>query len=56
SHNGLLAEEREVPLFVFGDAFSLDPAAKPLQTELCGTICELLGVPHDKTVCRELLK
>ncbi|MNM14659.1 Type I phosphodiesterase / nucleotide pyrophosphatase [compost metagenome] len=56
SHNGLLAEEREVPLFVFGDAFSLDPAAKPLQTELCGTICELLGAAHDKTVCRELLK
>jgi hypothetical protein len=45
-----------VPLFVFGDAFSLDPAAKPLQTELCGTICELLGAAHDKTVCRELLK
>lgn len=56
SHNGLLAEEREVPLFVFGEAFSLDPAAKPLQTELCGTICELLGVTHDKPVCRELLK
>ncbi|GGU69071.1 hypothetical protein GCM10009504_27640 [Pseudomonas laurentiana] len=55
SHNGLLPEEREVPLFVFGDAFSLDPAAKPLQTELCGTICELMGIAHDKPVCRELL-
>lgn len=55
SHNGVLPEEREVPLFVFGDAFSLDPAAKPLQTELCGTVCELLGIPHDKPVCRELL-
>ncbi|HLA32650.1 MAG TPA: alkaline phosphatase family protein [Pseudomonas sp.] len=56
SHNGLLAEERQVPLFVLGDAFSLDPAAQPRQTELCGTVCELLGVPHDKPVCRELLK
>lgn len=55
SHNGLLPEEREVPLFVFGDAFSLDPNAKPLQTELCGTICQLLGVAHDKPFCRELL-
>ncbi|MBS7661383.1 alkaline phosphatase family protein [Pseudomonas lalucatii] len=56
SHNGLLAEEREVPLFVLGEAFSLDSRAQPKQTELCGTVCELLGVPHDKPVCRELLK
>ena len=55
SHNGLLPEEREVPLFVLGEAFSLDPDARPRQTELCGTICELLGVPHDKPVCREML-
>ncbi|MES2818014.1 MAG: alkaline phosphatase family protein [Pseudomonadota bacterium] len=55
SHNGLLPEEREVPLFVLGDAFSLDGAARPLQTELCGTVCELLGVPHDKPLCRALL-
>jgi predicted AlkP superfamily pyrophosphatase or phosphodiesterase len=56
SHNGLLVEEREVPLFVLGSAFSLNRAAQPKQTELCGTICELLGVAHDKPVCRELLK
>lgn len=55
SHNGLLPEEREVPLFVLGSAFSLDPAAKPKQTELCGTLCELLGVAHDKPLCRALL-
>ncbi|MEE5126152.1 alkaline phosphatase family protein [Pseudomonas alliivorans] len=55
SHNGLLPEEREVPLFVLGEAFSLDPDARPRQTDLCGTICELLGVPHDKPVCREIL-
>ncbi|WP_263138596.1 alkaline phosphatase family protein [Pseudomonas sp. RIT-PI-AD] len=55
SHNGLLNEEREVPLFVLGDAFSLDGYAQPKQTELCGTLCELLGVPHDKPFCRELL-
>lgn len=56
SHNGLLAEEREVPLFVLGSAFSLNRDAQPKQTELCGTVCELLGVAHDKPVCRELLK
>jgi len=56
SHNGLLPEEREVPLFVLGSAFSLDPTARPKQTELCGTLCELLGVPHDKPLCPELLK
>lgn len=56
SHNGLLPEEREVPLFVLGSAFSLDAAAHPKQTELCGTLCELLGVAHDKPLCRELLK
>lgn len=55
SHNGLLPEEREVPLIVIGDAFSLDPAARPQQTELCGTVCQLLGVAHDKPWCRELL-
>ena len=55
SHNGLLPEEREVPLIVLGDAFSLDPAARPQQTELCGTVCQLLGVAHDKPWCRELL-
>ena len=56
SHNGLLPEEREVPLFVLGDAFSLNPDATPKQTEICGTICKLLGVAHDKPVCQELLK
>jgi len=55
SHNGLLAEEREVPLIVLGSAFSLDPAARPQQTELCGTLCQLLGAAHDKPWCRELL-
>jgi predicted AlkP superfamily pyrophosphatase or phosphodiesterase len=56
SHNGLLPEEREVPLFVLGDAFSHNAQAQPKQTELCGTLCELLGVTHDKPLCRELLK
>ncbi len=56
SHNGLLPEERQVPLFVIGDAFSLDANARPRQLELCGSICQLLGVPHDKPYCAELLK
>lgn len=56
SHNGLLAQEREVPLFVLGEGFSLDPAAAPKQTELCGTVCQLLGIDHDKPFCQALLK
>ncbi|WXL27799.1 alkaline phosphatase family protein [Ectopseudomonas mendocina] len=56
SHNGLLVEEREVPLFVLGSAFSLNASAQPTQLLLCGTVCELLGVRHDKPVCRELLQ
>ncbi|MFF7707943.1 alkaline phosphatase family protein [Pseudomonas sp. NPDC007930] len=56
SHNGLLPEEREVPLFVFGEGFSLNPNARPRQTELCGTVCSLLGIPHTKPLCQELLR
>ncbi len=56
SHNGLLEEERQVPLFVLGDAFSFNPDVEPRQTELCGTVCALLGVAHDKPVCRDLLR
>ena len=55
SHGGLLPEEREVPLWVIGDRFSFADAA-PAQTEICGTICELMGVAHDKPMCQALLK
>ncbi len=54
SHGGVLPEERQVPLFVFGAGFSLDDA-DPQQTELCGTICDLLQAAHDKPRCRALL-
>ncbi len=54
SHGGILPEERQVPMFVFGSAFSLK-AATPLQTELCGTVCELLKISHDKPHCADLL-
>lgn len=54
SHGGTLAEEREVPLFVFGEGFSLGEAT-PRQVEICGTVCSLLGLAHDKPWCRELL-
>ncbi|WP_263260844.1 alkaline phosphatase family protein [Pseudomonas sp. RIT-PI-S] len=55
SHNGLLAEEREVPLFVLGSAFNLAPTAQPRQAQICGLICDLLGAAHDKPACPELL-
>lgn len=49
-------EESLVPFFVFGSAFSLTPDIKIAQTEICGTICQLLNVPHDKSFCQALLK
>ncbi|MEN3751952.1 alkaline phosphatase family protein [Mangrovibacter yixingensis] len=55
SHGGILEEETCVPLFVFGDGFSKLPDLTIPQTTLCGTVCELLGVAHDKPVCRALL-
>ena len=55
SHGGILPEETQVPLFVFGKGFSLQPDLQPQQTELCGIVCTLLGVEHDKPLCRALL-
>ncbi|WP_417604540.1 alkaline phosphatase family protein [Oceanimonas baumannii] len=55
SHSGTLPEEREVPLFVLGSAFTHDRHAHPCQTELCGTLASLLGIDHHKPLCRELL-
>lgn len=57
SHGGTLAEERDVPLYVIGDGFSHDTGAIPRQLELCGTVCELLGVQdHGKPVATSLLR
>lgn len=55
SHGGILPEERAVPLFVFGSAFSMADATVA-QTELCGTMAEILAVKHDKPICKALLK
>jgi len=54
SHGGTLAEERDVPFYVIGDRFTQAEAA-PQQTEICGTVCSLLGVEHDKPLSRELI-
>ena len=57
SHGGTLPEERDVPLFVIGEHFSHQPDCVPMQTEICGSICELLGVRgHDKPVTNKLLR
>lgn len=56
SHGGILPEEREVPLFVIGDGFSHSHSAEPQQLDLCGVVCELLGISgHDKPVTEGLL-
>ena len=51
----LLKSEIEVPFYVFGDAFSFKECDVK-QTEICGTICEILSVKHDKEVNKTLLK
>jgi predicted AlkP superfamily pyrophosphatase or phosphodiesterase len=60
SHGGILPEEREVPLFVVGNQFTHTPqsslVAPPKQTQLCGIVCELLGLDdHGKTTPPDLL-
>ena len=55
SHGGRLPEEIRVPLFVFGRGFSKQNNIVPRQTELCGTVCQLLEIAHDKPVCQALL-
>ena len=54
-HGGRLPEEIRVPLFVFGRGFSKQNNIVPRQTELCGTVCQLLEIAHDKPVCQALL-
>lgn len=49
-------EESLVPLFVFGQAFSYKANIAVKQTEICGTLCQLLNIPHDKPYCQELLR
>lgn len=56
THGGMLDCERDVPLWVIGDAFSHDKRACPQQTDLCGVMASVLGIPHHKTCCRELLQ
>lgn len=57
SHGGILTEERMVPLYVLGNGFSHDPDAQPQQLELCGAVCELLGIQgHDKPFPKDFLQ
>ncbi len=54
SHGGILPEEREVPMFVIGDKFTYqDTQVK--QTEICGMVCQLLKLDHNKSYAPELL-
>lgn len=56
SHGGDLPEEREVPLWLIGDAFSREGSGLvPAQTALCGVMADLLGLTHDKPRHPELL-
>lgn len=44
SHCGVLDCEREVPMFVFGNAFSLKKDLKISQTQICSIVCSILGI------------
>jgi len=56
SHGGSLVEEREIPLYVIGDQFTHQAGCAPKQTDICGVICELLGLlDHGKSVTENLL-
>ncbi|NQY27740.1 MAG: alkaline phosphatase family protein [Piscirickettsiaceae bacterium] len=55
-HGGTLTEERNIPFYVIGDRFSHQADCAPKQTEICGVICELLGLAdHSKSVTEDLL-
>ncbi|PKF61626.1 nucleotide pyrophosphatase [Psychromonas sp. psych-6C06] len=54
THGGTLQEEREVPLYFIGEQFS-HHATIIKQTELCGVLCELLGLAHTKPFNKECL-
>ncbi len=54
SHGGILLQEREVPLFVIGDKFS-HQECHVSQTEICGTVCQLLKLDHNKAYTQGLL-
>lgn len=55
SHGGLSEDEILVPFFTFGSAFSYENA-KIKQDEICGSVCEILGLKHDKRYNDEILK
>lgn len=54
SHGGLLEEERQVPLYVAGNGFSHQNTTVK-QTEICGLICQRLGLEHHKPFNQECL-
>ena len=54
SHGGILAEEREVPFFVIGDKFT-HQECQVKQTDICGTVCQLLNLEHNISYTQELL-
>ncbi len=57
SHGGSLPEERQVPLWVIGDAFTHNPESVPRQIEICGLVCTLLGLEdHGKPVAAGMLE
>lgn len=56
SHGGILEEERMVPFYVMGNAFSHDLSCEPQQLQICGVICQMLDLnDHEKPINQGLL-
>jgi predicted AlkP superfamily pyrophosphatase or phosphodiesterase len=57
NHGGPGVSDTHVPLYTIGpDAFTFDPELRVQQTEIAGTLCELLAIEHDLPVARGLLR
>ncbi|NRB37670.1 MAG: alkaline phosphatase family protein [Pseudomonadales bacterium] len=56
SHGGTLPEERDIPLYVIGEGFTHQQDCHIKQTDICGLICQLLGLTdHNKAVTDNFL-
>ena len=49
NHGGILQEETETPCYLIGNSFS-HQEKEILQIDICGLVCEMLGLKHSKKI------